>query len=993
MDGTTQDFADEGEYYSNMAATGEATSEYSNVIDIPLRDDSEVVTMNLDTDLPDDPTELCDLLENEEAGRQFWLAIGTAYSRFGKIEEAIEVIQRGLNAPAIMRGSKTEQTPFRACLAWLYLKQYRDAPATADSALLKQLKPTLKKDYATLATRELNLTMEAYPSWNVNLLGRGVLTMLRGTLDSALRVFDETLKSSAGASNLIAYFGRARVLYSRGNYEEALRLYQQILVSRPNLKPDPRIGIGLCFWQLGFKDDAQMAWSRSLELDPENTSATLLLGLYYQDKAFHDLTSPEFVKTYGLALEYAQRSYKNTAQRMSLAGLVLVRYLFSRRDQMDTVIKLCERILDFSTLPTITAEAYFWMARASHFQNDYSKAQQWYGRAQGPEFENMLAAVGFGQIQIIKNELTEAKLTFERIIQQYPKCAEGVLMLGYLYAQDYVQGVSGPTAGKHSASSSTSGQAVASEKAKAMVLLERYIKLVESRPGVTPTEISVYVTLSQLFESENLDKAIAWLEKALALQSRLFGEKNVQEQLLNNLGVLYYHKGQFAQAQEKFKQALASDIVKKGEEEERDARTLTITYNLGRLEEESGNLDEAKKLYSEIREKTPGYVDVRIRMCYITLKEAERAGTGEKSKALTEEAGKIIQDLVENESDNLEVRALHGWYTHQQQQRRPVSKAIADDPEFRHYKHTLQYYDKHDVYSLTAMGNVHLAIAREMKPTNEQEVQRRKKMYEKAVEFFDKSLQLDSQNAYAAEGIAIALAEDKKYNKAVGIFSKIRETLKDVAAYINLGHCLTELKNYSRAIECYEIALERFQGGRNIQTMMCLGRVWLQRGMEELSVESVETAIRYSQKALEQSPSNLALKFNVAFCEFQLAEVVRRKPIADSNVETIEKAASGLEEAIQLLTELAGASHPPYPAAEIQQRANMGQNTTRRQLERVLAQRKEYEERSEAKLEAARLARHGTTTVATGGSNGTNEANETARTSATTAAMSVDAQA
>lgn len=55
-------------------------------------------------------------------------------------------------------------------------------------------------------------------------------------------------------------------MYARKNYRESLQLYQRILRLSPNTQPDPRIGIGLCFWQLGEKAKAKKAWERSLEL-------------------------------------------------------------------------------------------------------------------------------------------------------------------------------------------------------------------------------------------------------------------------------------------------------------------------------------------------------------------------------------------------------------------------------------------------------------------------------------------------------------------------------------------------------------------------------------------------------------------------------------------------------------------------------------------------------------------------------------------------------
>ncbi|KAK9241421.1 hypothetical protein V1525DRAFT_393100 [Lipomyces kononenkoae] len=933
----------------------------ANVIDIPLRDDQEVVTLNLDTDLPDDPTELCDLLENEEAGRQFWLAIGTAYSKLGKIEEAIEVIMRGLKAQSVIRGSESERTPFHACLAWLYLKQSREAPRHALSQSVAASKEKTKDVYQQLATQELNTSMKMFPSWPINLLARGVWTLLRSTtaesLDAASKSFDETIKQVAD-SNLMAFLGRARILYAKENYKGALKLYQQVLAAQADMQPDPRIGIGMCYWKLGYKDEARLAWERSLELDPENTSANVLMGLYFQDKAFQNVMSPDFVSLYGSALQYSQKAYKNSKQKLALAGVTLASYLFSKKQQMDTVIKLCEKVIDYTDLPAIASDAYFWMARAYHHMQNYELAMSCYQKSRAAKSDNVLAKVGMGQIQIINNDLTEAKLTFEKIIQEHPKCAEGMLLLGYLYAAEYTQqrnpnSVIGLPAG-------ALDKTVVSEKAKAKVLLERYLKLVESRPGISNTEIDVYITLSRLYEDDNIDQAMLCLEQAIERQKQINDGGSVNPRLLNNMAVLHYHKGQYDVARTLFQSALTS-IANAGEQTDAaqdkdgsESLLISLTYNLGRLEEQAGKIEEAKKLFTGIEERMQGYIDAKLRLCYLALNESEEGGEG---RPTLEQAVAKMQDLIETDSSNLEVRALHGWYLHQHQRKRPPAKNVNEDIEHRHYKHTLQYYDKHDLYSLIAMGNIYLTNAREMRPTNEQDADRRRKTYEKAVEFFDKALLLDPRSSYAAQGIAIALAEDRKFNKAVGIFGKVRETLNDVSAYINLGHCLTELKNYTRAIECYEIALNRFQGGKNVQTMMCLGRVWLQRGIDELSLDAVKMSLTYSKRALALQPNNLALKFNVAFCQFQIAEVIRRIPTNDRKVADIESAAVGLEDAIVALQEIAGEKHPPYPPAEIQQRATMGQNTTRRQLERLLAQQKEYEEKSEAKLEAARRAR------------------------------------
>lgn len=86
------------------------------------------------------------------------------------------------------------------------------------------------------------------------------------TLKQAAKCFEDALRASNG-KNIMALMGKARVHYSMGKFADALKTYQIILERAPDvIDPDPRIGIGCCFWQLGYKDDAQIAWQRALEL-------------------------------------------------------------------------------------------------------------------------------------------------------------------------------------------------------------------------------------------------------------------------------------------------------------------------------------------------------------------------------------------------------------------------------------------------------------------------------------------------------------------------------------------------------------------------------------------------------------------------------------------------------------------------------------------------------------------------------------------------------
>jgi RNA polymerase-associated protein CTR9 len=282
---------------------------------------------------------------------------------------------------------------------------------------------------------------------------------------------------------------------------------------------------------------------------------------------------------------------------------------------------------------------------------------------------------------------------------------------------------------------------------------------------------------------------------------------------------------------------------------------------------------------------------------------------------------------------------------------------LAEDPEQRHYKHTLQHFDKHDKYALTGMGNVHLLAARDMRRETDQDKEKRRKMYERAVEFFDKALQLDSKNAYAAQGIAIALVDDRKdYAGAVQVFSKVKDTVKDASVYLNLGHAYAELKQFSRSIENYETALSKDRA-RDIQLLACLGRVFWLKGKQEKDLLAMQKALDYATRALAVAPEQVHLEFNVAFVQNQIAVLVNSLPEHIRTVENLQQAAEGLEKAIETFKRIAQVKNPPYPAGSLEQRANMGRNTISKQLERSIQSQKEYEEKNALKLQKAREAR------------------------------------
>ncbi|KAI5303241.1 hypothetical protein KEM56_007763 [Ascosphaera pollenicola] len=523
-------------------------------------------------------------------------------------------------------------------------------------------------------------------------------------------------------------------------------------------------------------------------------------------------------------------------------------------------------------------------------------------------------------------------------------------LLGALYAEEVFE-----------AQKNGSKEDKSAETKKAISLLES-VRAVwkDEKRRITPDE-SVLLYLARLYETTAPEKSLQCLQQvedmqiaqippterpdikdATELKNALRG--TLAPQLLNNMACFAYQNRNYSQARSLFQIALGATQRDKDDagEDSIDALFTTISYNLGRTFEALQMPEEAKTVYNSLLEKHDDYTEANARLTYLALRESP---TGEGPKKMAK--------LYEAEATNIEVRALFGWYLSKSKKR---TTNIAEDHEQRHYKHTLQGYDKHDRYALTGMGNIYLLAARDMRRESEQDKDKRRKMYEKAVEFFDKALQLDPKNAYAAQGVAIALVDDcKDYSAAVQVLSKVKDTIKDASVYLNLGHAFAELKQYTKSIENYETALSKDRA-RDTQILACLGRVWLLKGMHEKSISTVNTALEYAQRARDAAPEQAHLQFNIAFVQNQIASLVPSLSESQKTLQDVEAAAAGLEEAIETFTALSKAKHPPYPRGSLESRASMCR-TMRKRLDRAMQSQKEYEEKNAAKIKALREAR------------------------------------
>ena len=857
---------------SQSAFKSKRFSDIPKVIDIPVQDqDDEAVEINLE-DLVDDPTELCTMFEMEGAARTYWMTVALAYAKQKKVDYAIEMLIRGANAMQVNK----EKLPIVTCLCWMYLWKSRESPRVAPEGSLVSDAKT-KEHYLVMATQSLNEASRINPAFPPLFLARGVLLLLRAslhtpsksassgpagvdpdkgeTLRDAIKAFDEASRLAQG-KNMLAVMGKARAQFSLGKYAEALACYQDVLSKSPDLvDPDPRIGIGCCFWQLGHKDDAKAAWERALEINPESKIANILLGQYYLDSSNRFPTSsPEFARLYKKAMtEYTQRAFK-LDKSLPLTCVTFANFFLSRRE-FANVDTLAHKAIALTDVNAIASDGWYLLGRKEHQCSNTERAVDYYRRSDdargGLERGHLPAKFGAAQLSVLKNDMGEAKLRLEKMMQQ-SKTYEVQVLLGTLYAEEVFANQDSSVKEDKSA-----------EAKKAVQLLEAARSAWKDPKKNLSPDSAILLNLARLYENDHPEKALQCLQQVEQLELDRIEPDNYPEgeedqakivahirkllapQLLNNIGCFYFQEEKFALASDFFQAALDACVrlgengeKKDGEENpDTDALVTTIGFNLGRSYEAEGQTARAMECYEGLLKRHDDYTDARTRLAYLTLRQHPNEKAGPDAVA------KLYQ---ENPTD-LEVRALYGWFLGKSSKKRPAN--LADDPEHRHYKHTLQNYDKHDRYALVGMGNMHLMSAREMRRETESDRAKRSVAYNRAVEFFEKALQLDPKNAYAAQGIAIALVEDKKdYKNALQIFMKVRETIKDANLFVNLGHIYAELKQWSKAVESYENALSKEGKAKDAGILSCLGRTWLNKGRAERSLESYKTALEYAKK-------------------------------------------------------------------------------------------------------------------------------------------------
>ncbi|OJA11248.1 hypothetical protein AZE42_09541 [Rhizopogon vesiculosus] len=925
-------------------------------IDIELGG-QEVITIDLDN-LDPNPEDVLDLLKEGQCKVSVWTKLAGEYWRRGYLAAAEKIAHSAIESLQA-NGTTASSPPIYALLANIQIAHAQKAPkvvlSDAREDKLTGVRP--KEEYYREAAQYLNSGERAAAEGGEGVGGtlafltRGIQQLATRSMDDAMRSFEGVLAEKP--TNVVALLGKARILYARRSYPQALKLFQQVLQLNPQCIPDPRIGIGLCLWAMDYKSKAKAAWQRSLEVNPSDWPAQLLLGLESINASKTDnLSEQDRAQAFLVGTKFIEKAF-NANQKSAAAANALCE-LFLRKGSYKRALKLAERTIQFADTLTLLTEGNLRAARVLHAEGSLKEATKYYTVATDGQPKHVLGAIGMAQMQIQNDEMAAAIHTLDLLLQppNPQRSVEAMVMLASLRAH--------PRPG-------VSSSDVAQEKAKARELFDRASKALEHEDslasngqiahhaaGYINDDLDMHVEIARLWQEESLERTTRALKDALRLSE---ASERVDPRLLNNLGALQHTEGNLAEARASYEDALTKaaslgpDIG--------EGMSTSILYNLARVYEDSGDVAVAKEAYDKLLARHPEYVDAKVR-------QAQMLANLNQSN----EAHDLLKQAMASQNGNLNLRAFYTYFLIQSNFPKPAKDFVFA---------TLKDHDKHDVYSLCAAGWIQYHQSRESRDPSPKALEERRRGFQRSAEFYDKALQLDPLCAVAAQGLAIVTAEDalgsfgggpntssaddaqkrmRNARDALDIFAKIRESLPDGSVYLNMGHCYYARDEFDRAIESYETASVRFYSGHNVSVLLCLCRSWYAKASKDQSFVAMSTALKYAQKALHLQPSDKAILYNIAMVQQKAAELLFGLSPSKRTLKDLEWAILQAGHAQRLFASLAAdpSSVVPYSRDIADQRRKYGESMLRRGDEH-LATQKEFEVEARAKLDAARQRR------------------------------------
>ncbi|GAB4838024.1 Protein CTR9 [Ancistrocladus abbreviatus] len=829
---------------------------------IPVQHSEEEVRVALDQ-LPRDASDILDILKAEQAPLDIWLIIAREYFKQGKIEQFRQILEEG-SSPEIdeyYAEVRYERVAILNALGayYSYLGKIETKQKEKEEHFMQA---------TTFYNRASRIDMHEPSTW----VGKGQLLLAKGEVEQAFAAFKIVLDGDH--DNVPALLGQACVQFNRGRYSESLDLYKRALRAYPDCPGAVRLGIGFCRYKLGQFEKARQAFERVLQLDPENVEALVALGIL--DLQTNDADGIR------RGMQRMQHAFEIYPYHPTSLNYLANHFFFT--GQHFLVEQLTETALAVTNHGLTKAHSYYNLARSYHSKGDCEKAGRYYmasvKESSKPQ-EFVLPYYGLGQVQLKLGDFRSALSNFEKVLEVYPENCETLKALGHIYVQ-------------------------LKQIDKAMEVLRKVTK-------IDPRDAQAFLDLGELLISSDIGAALDAFRTGHGLL-RKRGE-DVPIELLNNIGLLHFERGEYELAEQTFKDGLGDGIwlvlidgkksnytidswvamhqyedvqifhplQKEGFSLEVPWNKVPILFNLGRLFEELHRTESAIMLYLLILHKYPDYVDAFLRLAAI----AKARNNIPLSIQLVGEALKV-KEKCSNALSMLGVLELKNdeWVKAKGTFLAAGEAANGDDS-----------------YAALCLGNWnYFAALRNEKRNAKLEATH----LEKAKDLYKNVLKQRTANLYAANGVGLYLAEKGQFDGAKDIFSQVLEAssgnvfaqMPDV--WINLAHVYFAQGNFTLAVKMYQNCLRKFYYNTESQVLIYLART-------HYEAEQWQDCKKTLLRAIHLVPSNYTLRFNVGVVMQKFSASTLNK--TKRTVDEVHLTVSELENAIRVFSQLSASSH------------------------------------------------------------------------------------
>ncbi|KAL0484227.1 RNA polymerase-associated protein CTR9 [Acrasis kona] len=831
-------------------------------IQIPVRDSDEVVEVKI-SELPEEVDDVIGVLQAELAPLDIWIQFAIEYYKQNNEQNFEEIMNEANKIPQATIDEKyADQLDSRIRCLNILAGHYIEK-----SKMLKSSEKEMERDsFNTKATTLLNQAESIYHSHPSTFISRGVMYLQKSEFDRAETQFDTALVNDP--KNIPAMLGRACVLYSRKEYNKSLELYKDVLKTLGSKKcpASVRLGLGLCHYQLGHVDKALACFNRVLQLSPSNVGAHIAIAIIELNRAV------KLGEDVGAATEHIKKAVTSvhTAYQLdpnnSMALNHLSNHCFYRGDH-EKVNKMSMSALHNTPMNEMKAESYYNLARVQHVQQSYQTAFSYYFRSSQLNKQYAPGLFGCGQLYLQKGDVDNAISSFRKVIEQDKDNYEANKILGSLYAQT---------------------------KPNKPELALKHLRIAHA---AFPKDEEVLIEIGQSERRDFQASLDAFLQAEVLIDKKIqngqLEASAVPYQFYNNVACVSLKLGHVVKATHYLLKALQQvDMDESTIHDLLESKSpihpehATLVYNFSRILEEMKQTEKAKSLYVALAKQHPNYIE-----CYLRL------------------------GIIHNEQGDLEKAIMWCNVASKIRPSDPTSLAIMGDIYLKHSHWSLAQKkfdqvlklsnnDKKDIYALLAMGNMFIGgIRPDMMDPDKTD---RHLQYASAQ--FERVLQIDKNNIYAALGLGAVLAERGYTNEAKDIFTKVRENhaidndskLSAIPeTWINLGHLNMVNRQYTNAAKLYENCLKKFYNFANVDVLMFLAKA-------EFESNKFDECEKILEKAIRLEPNRLVLWFNLAVTSHEHCLMILKDP--KKNVTNSEKANRLLEASVRLFTFVSKAS-------------------------------------------------------------------------------------